>query len=293
MTPSNVEAPRRDELSLRELVGILWASRLLILSVTLVSAILAGVAAWAMSVKYQATVVLSPVSNSSSSSQLGALGSMASQFGGLASLAGLPVSADSKKAESVAVLQSDALTQRYIAQSNLLPVLYRDKWDAARKTWKDPDVLEQPTLWKANQYFKKRIRTVSTDNKTGLVTMTITWSDPKLAATWANDLVRLTNDFLRNQAIAESERNIAYLNQQAAKTDIVGVRQGIYSILQSEINKVMLARGNEEYALKVVDPAFAPEVPSSLSRAVWVVIGFVLGACAAAALVFARHGFAR
>jgi len=51
-----------------------------------------------------------------------------------------------------------------------------------------------------------------TDPKTGLVTLSITWNDPNIAAKWANGLVRMANDYLRDQAIEESERNIAYLD---------------------------------------------------------------------------------
>jgi uncharacterized protein involved in exopolysaccharide biosynthesis len=93
--------------------------------------------------------------------------------------------------------------------------------------------------------------------------MTIAWTDPHIAAKWANDLVAITNDYLRKKAIEESERNIGFLNEQAAKTDVVTIKQAIYSILQSEINKEMLARGNDEYAFKILDPARAPERPST------------------------------
>jgi uncharacterized protein involved in exopolysaccharide biosynthesis len=119
------------------------------------------------------------------------------------------------------------------------------------------------TPWKGNEFFKKNVRTVVTDPKTGLVTMTIKWTDPHIAAKWANDLVSLTNSYLQKKAIAESERNIAYLNGEAAKTDVLPVKQAIYTILQSEINKEMLARGNDEYAFKILDPAVPPERPST------------------------------
>jgi hypothetical protein len=41
---------------------------------------------------------------------------------------------------------------------------------------------------------------------------------------------------------------------------------------QNEINKVMLARGSREYALKVVDPAFTPELPSSPKLSLWLLL---------------------
>jgi uncharacterized protein involved in exopolysaccharide biosynthesis len=289
---STAEAPapeREDELSLPQLTAVLWGGRWLIFSITLLTTALAGIAAVVLPKQYQATVIISAASNSGSSSQLGALSSMASQFSGLASLAGINVPGDSKKAESLAVLQSEALTESYIDKNDLLPVLYQKRWDPMKKTWKISNPQKVPTLWKANQYFKTHVRSLVTDTKTGLSTLTITWKDPKLAAKWANDLVRMTNDFLRDQAIRESERNIAYLNEQATKTDLLGARQAIFTILQSEINKVMMARGNDEYALKVLDPAFAPELASSPKLALWLAIGFVGGLILAIFAVIVRN----
>jgi uncharacterized protein involved in exopolysaccharide biosynthesis len=123
-----------------------------------------------------------------------------------------------------------------------------------------------------------------------LVTITITWTDPHIAATWANDLVKATNEFLRDRAIRESERNIAYLNGQAASTDVVGVKQAIYAILQSEISKVMLARGSDEYALKIIDPAVAPERPFFPKLTLWLAAGIALGMVLSAVIVVFRSG---
>jgi LPS O-antigen subunit length determinant protein (WzzB/FepE family) len=111
------------------------------------------------------------------------------------------------------------------------------------------------------------------------------------AAQWANDLVKVTNDYLRAKAIEKSERHIEYLKQQAAATDIAQLRSAIYSVLESEIKNAMLARGNDEYALKVIDPATVPERRSSPKRAVWVSVGFVSGLFLAIAFVFFRRSW--
>jgi uncharacterized protein involved in exopolysaccharide biosynthesis len=258
-----------DEISLKELAETLWRGRWLIVSAVLLSVGITATAIWLMPDKYRAVVVVAPVSDTSGGNLAGRLGSLASQFGGLASIAGLSLSGDSKKWEALAVLQSEALTNRYIQTNDLLPVLYASQWDRERNDWKTNDAKSKPTLWKANKYFKERIRKVSSDNKTGLVTLTITWSDPVLAAKWANDLVRMANDNLRDRAIAESERNISYLNEQASKTDVVGIRQTIYNIMETEINKAMLAKGSEEYAFKIIDPAVVPEKPYSPRPRLW------------------------
>jgi uncharacterized protein involved in exopolysaccharide biosynthesis len=205
------------------------------------------------------------------------MGALGSSLSGLAALAGVTVGADSKKSESIAVLQSEELTTAYIRQKNLLPILFFKNWDGAAKKWNVDDPKDAPTLWKANQYFKKNVRKISTDGKTGLLTLTITWRDAALAADWANGLVSMTNAYLRNKAITESERNIKYLYEEAGKSNVVEARQAIYAVLETEINKQMLARGTTEYAFKVLDPAVPPEKASSPKKTVWILMGFVAG----------------
>jgi len=281
---------REDEIRLKDLVEEVWRLKWLVSALTLVFALGGLTAALVMPKMYKASVIVSPATNAPGTSMGGGVGSLVSQFGGLASLAGLSIASDSRKAESVAVLQSEALTERYIRQNNLLPILFPSLWDARANRWKDPRKV--PTTWAAGQSFKKT-RTVETDLRTGLVTMTINWTDPEVAARWANGLVAMTNDYLRGKAIDESNRDIAYLNEQAGRTDVVGVKEVIYSVLESEVNKAMLARGTDEYALKVVDPAIAPESPSSPRKKLWTLLGLFCGFVAAIFGIFVRMSWSR
>jgi uncharacterized protein involved in exopolysaccharide biosynthesis len=267
-----------QEITLRDLYRILKVRGLFIATVSLLCALGAGIAAFVSPKWYEASIVLSPVATSASS----ALGSSGSALGGLAALAGLSVTGDSRKSESVAMLQSEALTERYIEKNGLLQVIYRKQWDGAKQAWVDPN--DHPTLWKANRYFKKSLRTVSTDLKTGIITLTIKWKDPALAADWANGLVNMTNEYMRNKAIDESEKNIAYLTAEASKTNMVEARQAIYTILQGEINKAMLARGSSEYSFKIIDPARIAEKQSSPIKSLWIIIGLFSGAFLAIAV---------
>jgi len=273
----------RDEISLKELVQIVWRQRLMIVLVTAASAVLVGFIAWMLPNKYTATVVFTPVSSSSGGSRLGGL---ASQVGGLAAIAGLSMGEDSNKAESSAVLQSQALTTRYIQQNDLLPVLFADRWDARNKQWLASKAA-QPTLWTGNEAFEK-IRKMTDDKKTGILTLSITWTDPHLAAKWANDLLKMTNDYLREKAILESERHIEYLKEQAAATDVAQLRTAIYSVLESEIKNIMLAKGPGDYALKVIDPAVAPERATTPKRVLWALGGLVGGFALSLLIVFIR-----
>jgi uncharacterized protein involved in exopolysaccharide biosynthesis len=211
-----------------------------------------------------------------------------SQFSGLASLAGIQTADDSRKSEALAVLQSEALTEKYISDNHLLPVLFSKKWDEKLGKWRTSDPSKVPTLWKANELFRDEIRVVTSNPKTGIVTVKITWRDPAIAANWANGIVKLTNDYLRNRAIDESERNIAYLTTEAGKTDQVGVKEAIYAILQTQIGKVMLARGSEEYAFRILDKAVPPERASSPRKLLWLIGGFTAGFALGMLTIFVR-----
>jgi uncharacterized protein involved in exopolysaccharide biosynthesis len=283
------------ELRLAELLQVLKRWRRGILVFALASTVGGVLYAWLVPPTYKALIVISPVGLSrSGAGQMGALGSMLSQFGGdLASLGGFASPEDTRKAESIAVLQSEALTEAYIKQNDLLPVLYARLWNARDKRWNVTDPREIPTLWKANRYFKSKVRTFETDPKTKLLTMTIAWRDPHLAAKWANDLVNLANDWLRNKALDESERNIAYLTAQAAKTDEVEVKQAIYYLMETEIDSEMVARGSNEYAFKILDPAVAPERPSSLPRWAVVLLAFVGSLVLSTSAAFVRVAWLR
>jgi uncharacterized protein involved in exopolysaccharide biosynthesis len=273
-----------DEIRVKDLVQTMLLFRRRIAVFVIVCTIVVGVVSFLVGKQYDAVIVISPVTSTSEKSLGGgALGSLS----GLAALAGMSLGSDSKKNESLATLQSQALIQRYIRENNLMPILYEGEWDAASGKWKVTDPKDVPTLWKATQFFKK-LRTVSPDSKTGMVTLTVRWKDPVLATKWANGLVKMTNDYEREAAIAESDRNIAYLTQQAAATDVVGIKQAIYNLMQSEISKSMIARGTSEYAFKVIDPALVPERAAFPLKKVWVAAAFFGSLILSVLLVLAR-----
>jgi uncharacterized protein involved in exopolysaccharide biosynthesis len=282
-----------EELNVREQLALLWKSRWLIAAVTFVFAAAALTVGFILPKEYEATVVLAPVTNSVGGGLGASLSSMASQFGGLAALAGISVTGDSGKSESLAVLQSENLTETYIEENGLLPVLYDKLWDPVRKSWKTRDPDKLPTLWKANRKFDKSVRKIVPNAKTGIVAVTITWGDPKLAADWANGMVRMTNNYLRDKAIREADRNISYLNEEATKSNVVEVRQAIYSLMKTEINRAMIARGSSEYAFRIIDPATPPELASSPRKMLWLLGGMIAGFMLSLFIVLGRASLQR
>jgi uncharacterized protein involved in exopolysaccharide biosynthesis len=277
----------QHELTFRLLVEILWAGKWWIVATTVSLILVAAVAARLTPKQYMASVVISPATDTGTGGSLSG-GAMLSQLGGLASLAGINLGGDSKKSESLAILQSEVLTEKFIDQNHLLPILFPTLWDPEHKRWIAEDPRRAPTLQDGSGYFRAKLRKLVTDSKTGLLTLEVSWFDPQLAANWATGLVQMTNDYVRSKAIQQSEENIAYLTDQAAKTDVAGVKQVIYSLMQNEISKVMLARGNEEYAFKVIDPAIVPESASFPQTRLWMLAGAAAGLLISVTALLAR-----
>jgi uncharacterized protein involved in exopolysaccharide biosynthesis len=261
-----------EEIDLRQVIVILWGYRLFIAACVLLTTTIALVYVLTATPYYIADALVSPVDNTG-----GAKGGGLAALGSLAGLAGISISGDSNRDVSLATLDSRLLIEQMIRDKNLLPILFKDRWDAEKQAWKDPDPKRAPTLLDGYLMFDGGVLTIGDEKKKGLITVTVEWTSPTLAAEWANEIVQRANDALRTEALEESEHNLAYLREQATQTSFVDMRQAIYSLMESELKNSMLARGNDQYAFKIVDPAVVPERKSRPRRLKTLFQGFVMG----------------
>lgn len=199
------------------------------------------------------------------------------QLGGLASLAGVDLSSlQGSSTNSRAVLKSRSIVEEFIEQNNLLPVLFSEKWDSKSGSWRTPPE-ESPNLWHGVKFFREEVLRIEEDLTEGLIHIRIEWTDPQTAALWANGLVTLANKLVRERDLAEAKRNIAYLNEEISRTNVVELHRVLYSLIQAEMQTVMLANSRAEYAFTVIDPAVPPELKSFPNRALIAIGGTVLG----------------
>ena len=187
----------------------------------------------------------------------------------------------------MAVLQSRDFARAFIEDLSLLTVLFSDRWDATEGRWLEPDQDLWPDIRDAVQYFNDNVRDVDEDPATGLVTVSIEWTDPELAAQWVSLLVTRLNDYMRNRALAEAQANVEYLQQEMAATTVVALQQSIGRLLEGEMQKLMLARGNEEFAFRIIDRAQVPKIPSRPRRRLIVMAATAAGGLLAGFLVVA------
>ena len=276
------------EIDLIAYARLLWRSRQIIGVIVVAAGLLT--AAWTLTLApvYRAEVVLTPVQQGKGDGISGLLG----QLGDLAALVETYVgSPRDRTSESIATLKSRILTRHFIKQHDLKPILFADRWDAQAKAWRAGERV--PTDAEAVEQFDRRIRHVQLDRRTGLVTLAVEWTDPALAAQWANALVKEVNDRRRNDAINEARISIEYLQRQLARNNTVEIQQALYRLIEAQTKTMTVASTREEYAFRVLDPAVAPEQRVRPQRTLMVVMAMVLGLIVAVTAVLVRHAIRR
>ncbi|PZN30024.1 MAG: hypothetical protein DIU71_13130 [Proteobacteria bacterium] len=270
-----------DYLTIADIIDIARGRRWLIAAGVALFLALALAGSFLMTPIYRAQALLVPANTSSSLG--GSSGSsMLGQLGGLASLAGVLLPSDAETDEALALLKSRELTQAFIEENDLMPVLFHKKWNAETGEWRVTGD-KVPTLWDAYKYFNRKVRKVYQDKATGHVTLQIEWRDPQVAADWANELANRVNLAMRQRAIDEAARSIRQLNVELAKTQVVSLQQAIAQLVQTQIERQTIAEVREEFAFRILDRAAPPDLDDYerpkpvLYAAVGMFMGFVAG----------------
>lgn len=264
---------RDDEIDLIAFLRVLWDLKYVVVITTILFGLGSVYIALTATSIYRADVVITKASDTG----MAGAASIAGQLGGLV---GVNLKQGGPGREAQAILESRHLAEEFIKRSDFLKEL-------------SPDGVDTPSLWHAVKQFRELVLTIREDTATGITTLSIDWTDPAIAARWANEFVSLANNLIRTRALEESERNIEYLKQQIEQTNVVALQNVMYSLVETETKTVMLANARAEYAFTVVDPAVAPEVRTRPKRKLIVLsggaLGFFLGVLAAFAINLFRQ----
>jgi len=279
---------RNSASGLNDVIRVLFLRWWLIAAATLVSIVAAGLAIFLIEPSYKVDVLLAPTSEDAGGGIAGAIGG---QLGGLASFAGIDMGSGSGRTDqAVALLRSRALTGKFVQENQLMPILFEDEWDHEAGSWvatgsgKSP-----PTLWMGIKTFES-LRMVTQDAQTGLVTLTITWTDPEQAAAWVSGLTAMVNAEMRGRAIEEATKSIVFLEKALNETNVLQLKQAVYSLIERQLNTLMMADVREQFVFKVLGPPIVPDLddPTSprpvLVFGLGIVVGLMLGVVLALAV---------
>ena len=264
-----------DEITLLDLWRVIWNGRYVVIAITGVFTLAAVAYALLATEWYRADTLLVPADNQS-------MTDIGGQFGGLASLVGIGLGgAGSGATEALAVLKSRKFAQEFISENGLLELFL----EGEGKQDEPLDIRE------AVEFFHQNVLRVAEDRETGHVTLGVEWTDADTAAYWANILVGRINSEMRERAATEAQTNIEFLRKEIASNNVVALEQSISRIMEAEMQQLMLARGNDEYAFRIIDRAEPPRKRSRPKRTFLVVSVFVVSGMFSLIVVFVRSAF--
>ena len=308
------EKDRSEEIDLIELWKVVWSNKKTIVKIAGVFIFLSLLIAIFTPPVYRGNVLFMPLETGPGSSK--GLSSLASNLGGVASLAGISLGGGaSNKEANLAILESKIFTTKFIEQYDIRPILFPERWDEKNKVWlpeddiiavaktKLRDVINfvsgvearkkgnedgSPTVLEVQEVLSE-IRNVNIDSMTGLGTLSIDWEDPELAAQWANDMIRLANDYIREKYIQEGNKSIEYLRRKIETETLPPVKTAFSTLIEEQVKQNMLAYAKEGFAFEVVDPAYVPEERVRPKRSMIMVLGTLLGLLSGIFWVFVRN----
>ncbi len=194
-----------DEIDLLDLLRVLWSRKLFIVVLTALSIVGSFSAAMVWPKTYVATsTALLVTAGSSGSSQL-------SQLAGLASLAGvnIPTSSSAGPGKSIqALLKSRMLAVRVVQALDLGPVLAKNT-----ETVEEQEIVAAET-------FMKMLKTKE-DGATGVLSLSIEYSDPVLARDMANKTAQVLEKLLSDRREVTNRKNEVALQKQIGDQAVI------------------------------------------------------------------------
>jgi uncharacterized protein involved in exopolysaccharide biosynthesis len=271
-----------DEIDLLELIRTLLEAWKSIVGITILSTGLAVAYAFYVPESFKAETLLAQAveEKPGGTSALG-------QLNGLAAIAGISIPSSSNIERVLATLRTREFLRKFISSRKLLPIIFDNLWDESSKSW---ELAKGQEALKAGDGIGLLQNAIEVkQEKSGLINLSVFWKDAEIAARLANELVEQLNEQLQQKAIADSKRRVGYLEQELAKTTLKDMRAVLYSLLESEKRKAMLANVNEDFALEVIDPAVTPETCAKPNRKLIIVLGGVYGVLIGISFVLLGH----
>lgn len=302
-TPAAQPHAYDDEIDLLELWRALWRGKWIVLCFMLVFSVASVFYALSLPNMYKSTAVLAPAQSSG-----GGLGSLAGQFGGLASLAGIDIGGGGsiKTAEALEILQSWAFIEEFIQEQNIAPQVFAVKgWNAEtneliynteiynpnNQAW----TLElpkgeqaEPSSWELYGRFREYL-SVGEDKVSGFTSLSIEYFSPEVAKVWVDALLNKINSKLKARDAEEAQKNVSFLKQQIEETPLASMQSVFYDLIEEQTKTLMLAKGSTEYVFKTVSESRVPEQRSRPKRALICIVGAFLGVFLGMFLALVRY----
>ncbi len=175
--------------------------------------------------------------------------------------------------EAVATLISRRFLENFIIEKDLLKILFPVYVNEEGTGWVE-GLEEIPTLLDGYSFLSDSLK-ISFDSS--LITAELILNDGKNVSLLLNSLVDEVNAFIRESTIVQTEKNIAFLQQEINKTQLSASKDMLYRLIEQQTQSIMLANTREDFAFRIIDPAVEPIHPYGPNRKLIVILGTIIG----------------
>jgi len=299
--PKNISLYDSDEIDLLEFFSAIRAGKWIIIATTILFSVTAVFYSLSLPNIYKSEVTLVPAGESGGLNIQG-------QLGGLAALAGVNLGGQGadKTVLALEILKSRLFLGHFIEENDLyVPIMAAKGWDEAsgkllindnvydqvNKQWlrADANLLKQkPSILETIEVLKNLI-TVTQDKNTGVIKISAEHYSPNFAKELVEKLVYALNTKLRERDLQDAEKSIEYLNNKIKLTKLSDIQVMLFSLIEEQTKKVMLANVRQEYLFETIDPAIVSEEKFKPSRAVICIVFTISGFVASCIFVLICH----
>lgn len=282
----------KEEIDLRELLGVLYDAKWLIFTIIVITSIIGAYYTLSLPNVYHSKAIL--VANESSNNMSSSL----QGYGGIASLAGINLPSDTNSSNSAKAMEK--LKSLSFFENNIFPNIYLPElmavkhWESKTNTLEfdksifnsdenlwvrdfSPPLKQIPSVQESFTAFYQDHIVITKDVNNGFVYLTVKHQSPYVAKKWLELLVEEINFLYRNQDKLKAEVAIKFLNEQIAVTNLSEIKQVMANLIQQEIQKLTLIEVNKEYVFDYIDPPKVMEKKSEPKRSTMVAFCAFIG----------------
>ena len=275
-----------DEISLREIVSVLWNGKLIISAITTLFAVTSIIVSLSLTNYYTSESLL--ISRDKQESGM-------SSLSGLASIAGVDLSSQGASLNKVIdIIQSREFVKRLITYDDVLPSIMAAKsydtstkklsfdpelYNESSKTWvRDAPVNRDvvPSYIETHKEYSELL-SITKDRLTGHVTIKIEHISPVFAYDFLSLVIQEANDVYREIDIDGANKALTYLNQELSGSPQVELKKSITNLMENQLETKMMASIHDDYVLMTLEPPFIPERKSGPVRSLIVILSPISG----------------
>ncbi len=274
-----------NELTLMDIVSVLWQKKIKILIFSSIISIFTFFYSLSLPNMYKSEAILaSSFKDSDSGLQ---------QFQNLAGISFLQDDSSKMSDKGIEIMKSLNFFEKFASKNNIFfELMAVDGWNAKKKVLLiDSSIYNQkkqkwtsnssfskdgkPSMQEAHRKFLKLFQVNYLPGK-GFVEISIEHYSPDVAKKWLELIINEINEISRLDEMNSAEKSINYLEKEISETKLIEVRQGLSKLVENQAEKMMFARATPEFLFKILASPYAPEIKSRPSRILYFIISFII-----------------